>query len=552
MVKFIVKKKLYLYPFCLVAGIISALPAIVGRLFILTWIAPAVMYIASAKLREGELGGRYAPAFFFSLGFYAAGYSFVFSPELATGLGAFFIIGAAWLALSLLQGTITALHLPVAYFLSKGGKRRWAFALSSAAFYSFSEIILSETRYAIPWMNMAVTQVYSYPVIQIASIFGGVSVSLLIMFTSSLLADALNNIRSIEARRAAGAAAAFAFSLNVICGFASAVVVSSERGEQIRTAAVGGGISMEEKNSAVIEDFGRIYTASATDAAEAGAELLVLPETSFPYDIARYPAADKIISEIAENESVTLIAGAYTRAAPTKKQNHDSADDSSGASEDGLCNSLVMYSPDGERGGEYVKRHLVPLSEFIAGGVIGDMCDHAASLLSPFGLTAQRLTAGSDGVITSDTANVGGIICFDSLFWDSAVDSVRDGADLLAVSANDAVLGDNFSERIHLSHAVVRAVETGRYAVRASTGGISAVIGPEGRLRAASSGGVAVATAERRDKLTPFCRIGPYVLPLSLLFICAAISFANPVRREICRIKRKASLKRFKDAKKCK
>ena len=512
------KKRIFLYPICLAGGVLCALPAIFGRLFVIAWLAPALMYLASFRLHETGRGGRYLPALFFSFGFYGTGYSFVFTLGIADGrISAVLLLTAAWAALSLIQAALSGLHLPISYLMSSGGRNRWVFAVSSASLYALLEILLAETRYAIPWMNMALTQVYSYPMIQVSSLFGSSAVSLLVMLVGCFSSIAFHRSGPAELRQAAGALAAVIFSLNVIVGYTLALLSSTGNGESVRVAAVGNGMSMHEKNVATVEDFGEKYASAAAGAVSSSAELLVFPETSIPFNIVGYPKAEQIFSGIAEGGSVTLIAGAYTQ-------------NPSGE----LCNALVQYSPDGERTGEYVKRHLVPLSEF-SDEMLGDKI---SALLSPFGLAARRFARGDGGLLVSESANVGGIICFDSLFGDTVRDDVRDGAEILAVSANDAVLGDNFAGRIHLSHTVLRAVESRRYAVRASTGGTSAVIGPDGRLRAYGGPGdpeygyesIAVATVEKSDRIPLFCRIGPYALPGALLIICGSFAAHGRMR----------------------
>ena len=58
---------------------------------------------------------------------------------------------------------------------------------------------------------------------------------------------------------------------------------------------------------------------------------------------------------------------------------------------------------------------------------------------------------------------------------------MRDGATVLVSGGNDGVFGNPAVVRIHAAVAQLRAVETGRYLVRAMKTGISAIIDPYGR-----------------------------------------------------------------------
>ena len=55
-------------------------------------------------------------------------------------------------------------------------------------------------------------------------------------------------------------------------------------------------------------------------------------------------------------------------------------------------------------------------------------------------------------------------------------------ADLIVNVSNDAWFGDSVAPHQHLQIARMRALEVGRYAIRATNTGISAFIGPDGEL----------------------------------------------------------------------
>ena len=77
---------------------------------------------------------------------------------------------------------------------------------------------------------------------------------------------------------------------------------------------------------------------------------------------------------------------------------------------------------------------------------------------------------------------VGSVICFDSIYESLILDSVRAGANLLCISTNDSWFEDSAAVYEHNAHAKLRAVETGRYVVRAANTGISSIITPTGKV----------------------------------------------------------------------
>jgi apolipoprotein N-acyltransferase len=84
------------------------------------------------------------------------------------------------------------------------------------------------------------------------------------------------------------------------------------------------------------------------------------------------------------------------------------------------------------------------------------------------------------GVVQAAGTPIGIATCWEVIFDRALRDSVRNGAQLLAVPANNANFNQMMSEQ-QLAFSKVRAVELDRYAVVASNVGISALVTPDGR-----------------------------------------------------------------------
>lgn len=120
-------------------------------------------------------------------------------------------------------------------------------------------------------------------------------------------------------------------------------------------------------------------------------------------------------------------------------------------------NIALIFSPQGEIIGKFQKHHPV---QFLQDGEPG--C----------GYPTYKTRIGTFGVG----------ICYDFTYQDVTVNLVRKGAEVLINPALDA---SNWGKAQHIQHAkmiLFRAVETGRFLVRAAAPGISMIISPRGDI----------------------------------------------------------------------
>lgn len=101
--------------------------------------------------------------------------------------------------------------------------------------------------------------------------------------------------------------------------------------------------------------------------------------------------------------------------------------------------------------------------------------------LSGYAAWAGNMVAGQgSGVVHAAGIPIGVATCWEVIFDRATRESVRNGAQLLAIPSNNATFNQAMSEQ-QLAFDKVRAVEHDRYVVVAGTVGISAVIAPDGR-----------------------------------------------------------------------
>jgi apolipoprotein N-acyltransferase len=186
-------------------------------------------------------------------------------------------------------------------------------------------------------------------------------------------------------------------------------------------------------------------------------------------------------------------------------------------------NSLLAWSAEALIG-RYHKRRLVPFGEYHPGGWEGWGL-YSQSQYTP-GLGTQLIRLGDQ--------SIGAFICQEVLFPSLTRESVREGAQLLVSGGNDGVFGHPAVSQMHADAAQLRAVETGRYVIRAMKTGVSAIIDPYGRELVRSASGepaTLLADVHFRAQTTLFIRNRPWVLWLAAGAVLMALFWPAGTRQ---------------------
>ncbi|MGA2777387.1 MAG: apolipoprotein N-acyltransferase [Steroidobacteraceae bacterium] len=169
-------------------------------------------------------------------------------------------------------------------------------------------------------------------------------------------------------------------------------------------------------------------------------------------------------------------------------------------------NGLRVLSDTG--GGWYYKRHLVPFGEYFP--VPGFVRSWMRLMSLPF----DDLTAGAENqpVLSAAGQKLGLTICYEDAYGSRQLRVLREATLLINVT-NNAWYGDSTAPHQHLQISRVRALEAGRYLVRAANDGITALIGPRGQIIARLpqfQPAVLRGEVQPRSGLTPYARCGNY------------------------------------------
>ena len=218
-----------------------------------------------------------------------------------------------------------------------------------------------------------------------------------------------------------------------------------------------------------------------------GTDILVWPEAAIPNYLHRAQSFLQPIAERAANSETTLITGIPYLDMETGN----------------YYNSAVAL---GHGDGKFDKQHLVPFGEYVPlekwlRGLI-DFFDLPMSAFTPGATNQPPLRAGS--------YRVAPFICYEVVYPDQVALSARN-ADLLITISNDSWFGNSIGPLQHLQIAQMRALENGRYMIRGTNNGVSAIIDHRGQIVARTPQFVATALVGEVEVMlgnTPFGSFG--------------------------------------------
>jgi len=176
----------------------------------------------------------------------------------------------------------------------------------------------------------------------------------------------------------------------------------------------------------------------------------------------------------------------------------------------------------------YDKHHLVPFAEFFP------VPPFIRSWMRLARLPYSDFTPGPayQAPLPAAHLRLAATVCYEDAYGSSMLEPLRRGAaDALVNVTNDAWFGHSSARHQHFQIARMRALEEGRYLVRAANDGISAVVGPHGEVvaRAAEFRPVVLRSqVTPLTGLTPYARVGNWpVLILAALLLACALAVRN-------------------------
>jgi apolipoprotein N-acyltransferase len=291
-----------------------------------------------------------------------------------------------------------------------------------------------------------------------------------VTFLVALLGTTLAWVVSRGRRRPVRAVVALAAAVAAAC-VASLVPWQATRASdpQVRVAAVQGNVPGEgldafEERRLVLDNHVEATQRFAARV-EAGTarrpDFMVWPENSSDIDPYTDLLARAEIGDAAASVRAPLLMGAVVGDRANR----------------GWYNRAIVWSSTGRPGAYYDKIHPVPFGEYIP------LRSFFASRISALSAIPNDMVRGTrPGVLQVGPARAGVLMCFEVAYDGLLRGLVDGGADVIVVPTNNATYTGTGQIEQQFAMSRLRAIETGRTVVVASTNGISGIVAPDGAV----------------------------------------------------------------------
>jgi apolipoprotein N-acyltransferase len=434
-----------------------------------------------------------AHAFRFGFGAYLVGLHWLYT--------SLHVFGKAPLVLSLflmvalvaiLAGYLAALGWLVNRCFAAAGLWRWLVLLPGA--WTLVEWLRGWVLGGFPWLSLGYSQVDSM-LAGLAPVAGVYALTFAVALTAG---GVVALVRGTPRQRASAAIVTAVVWL--VAGALRGLDTTQPTGEPVSVALVQGGITQDRKwQPEELEPTKALYEMLTEQHLDA--DLIVWPEAAVPQlldEMTDYlsPILDRI-----RTEGNVLVLGVVEYDASTQS----------------YYNAVLGYD-----GGFalYRKRHLVPFGEFFP------VPRFVRSWMRLMSLPYTDFDRGhpDQPPLALGGQHLGVSICYEDAFGDELI-GVLDRATLLVNVSNDAWFGGSVAPHQHLQIARMRALEAGRYLLRATNTGITALIGANGVVKKAIpqfNPQVLRGTVQPRTGLTPYARFGNHlIVALCIAGLCA-------------------------------
>ena len=398
------------------------------------------------------------------------------------------------LLLSVLVSLVFVLTMSVFQKITKG---RVADSFAFAFLFVFGEYVMEIIPFvSFPWSRIELSCIGFLPFMQCASLFGGRIVGIIIVSINSLIAEGIKS---------------FSYNKKAFTAFLSAVLIYSvtfgygiirmnldistndlTKDEHINVLITQGSVMGAEKwgvsKNEVFAEYDNILKSVDLNSID----LVVMPETALCENI-NQSSVTPYLKSISKDTDTVIATGSFYYDDNTDKR----------------YNTLSYINPNSDEVLSYYKQRLVPFGEYV-----------------PFGKLLSEKPSLETGdeikVIHTELGETASVVCIESIYSSISRGQVKNGGKIILVSTNDSWFENTSARNQHFNHSVLRAIENGRYVLRAANCGISAVITPNGLITDIISGndtGKIISKSGLISKRTLYTMTGEWFWCVSLILI---------------------------------
>jgi apolipoprotein N-acyltransferase len=459
----------------------------------LALLSPAVLFVSWRGASPGRAAWR---GFLYGFAAFLAGTWWTFVSVHEFGQAPAVLAVFLTLALAALMAAYYALlGWAAVRWLPAAGTTRWLVGLPAA--WVLLEWVRGWFLSGFPWLSLGYSQTDS--VLGALAPLGGVYG---LGWACALAAGALVTLLLENMRRRA-AAIGVLFALFAVAGVAARQAWTQPAGPPLQVAMVQGAVGQDEKwLETRLEPTRELYLGLTEP--YWGTDLLIWPEAALP------SLLHQEIDFLERLDAEARAAGSELLMGILERDRRDGR----------YYNTLVSLGAEPEI---YRKRQLVPFGEYFP--VPGFVREVMRMMSLPYSDIAPG--PPDPGPMTLAGVPVAPTICYEDAF--GAQQRVFfPAARLLVNVSNDAWFGDTIAPHQHLQIARMRAMETGRWMLRATNNGITAVIDPDGKVVLRSrqfEPEVVVGEVVPMQGMTPWLRMGdgPLAGAAALLFLLSAL-----------------------------
>jgi len=383
-------------------------------------------------------------------------------------------------------------------FLRSRSKSLILTGVSISGLYVMLEIIKMHLLQGLPWFhcNLAVTQAQNNLIIQWASVGGLYIIIFFIVFFNYLLTQFLFRKKLILLKIATGVIIIF-----LLGGFFLSITSDETVNNKFNTVLLNENIPAETRwNDSTGDSLANLFFKLNEDAVKYDPDLIIWSETAIPW---KFEPDDEFIPKvlsITHRSKADHLLGIFSP---------------SSQSDQIVYNSAYLIKNDGRITGRYDKTVLLDFLEK----------PFNSNLLSvlPFINTSRYdniLPGKSQQVLKSGKAQIGVLICNESLSEDVYARYIRAGANLLVLMSNDAWFENTPLQIHHFYMTRIGAVMTGRDVIVNSNRGMIGIIRGNGVIEVlAHSNKARILNCEAHlsSKTTIYSAIKDFTIPFYLL-----------------------------------